>query len=47
MGKVFCFFWRPKKKGLANPTKGFLRIFSKTFANTYLEKKKKVRSRQI
>jgi hypothetical protein len=35
--------WRHKKKGLANPTKGFLRIKKKL---PYLEEKK-VKSRQI
>jgi hypothetical protein len=43
----FCGEFSPpgdKKKGLANPTKAFLRIVFKT--SPYL-KKKKVRSRQI
>jgi hypothetical protein len=48
-GSVF-FFWGEfsqsgdKKKGLANPTKGFLRFFKKN--SPYLDQKQ-IRSRQI
>jgi hypothetical protein len=41
-GRIFA-TWRPKK-GLANPTKGFLRIKKR---NRHISRKKKVRSCQI
>jgi len=42
LGRIFA-TWRQKKKGLPNPTKGFLRFFKKS---PYPDKKK-LRSRQI